>query len=344
MTGERAADLLVPAARLATALPDAFDRDVAALVHPAGRDFGGDEKRPALVGVPFDTTTMGRRGSKHGPAAIRQAMSGLLAYHGGYGVDLSGYGGVSDVGDVAVVDTDVEETWRRISVVTQRLARRRAPMLIIGGDHGLTFPALRGSVAALSESVALISLDAHYDVRPDHRGQPASGVPFRYALERLNGRVDPRACSQIGIAGWENSPLAADYLAARGVRAFSSRDAHRRGIEAILAEVAERAARAEATWLTFDIDAADAAFAPGTNAPTIGGLTSHQFLECVWQLSRLPGVVGVDVVEVSPPLDVGGVTVLLGAHVLLTALAGLQAGLSAPCRREPRAPGGCGAA
>jgi formimidoylglutamase len=313
----------VDAPPLATALPDPFDRDVASLVHRGG-GLGGDPERPALVGVPFDTTTMGRRGSKHGPAAIRQAMSGLLAYHGGYRADLSQSGGISDVGDVAVVDTDVAETWRRISVVTEALARRRAPMLIIGGDHGLTFPALRGAAAAVPGSIGLISLDAHYDVRPDHRGQPASGVPFRYALERLDGRVDPRACSQIGIAGWENSPLAADYLAERGVRAFSAREVHRDGIDAVLAEVAERAARADVIWLTFDIDAADAAFAPGTNAPTIGGLSSHQFLECAWRLGQLPGVIAADVVEVSPPLDVGSITSLLGAHVLLTAFAALQ--------------------
>jgi formimidoylglutamase len=319
MTGGEA-DLLVPAAPLAAAVPDPFDRDVASLVHPVGEDDGG---RPALLGIPFDTTTMGRRGSKHAPAAIRRALSGLLAHHGGYG-DLGESAGLDDFGDVAVVDTDVGETWRRISVVTERLAARGQPMLILGGDHGLTFPALRGALGARTGSVALISLDAHYDVRPDHRGQPASGVPFRYALERLDGRVDPHASSQVGIAGWENSPLAAAYLAERGVRTVSSREVHREGLAPVLDEVSERAAAADLVWLTFDIDAADAAHAPGTNAPTIGGLTSHQYLECAWQLSRLPGVIGIDVVEVSPPLDVGDATVLLGAHVLLTALAGLH--------------------
>lgn len=324
MTGPEAAELLVPAAPIPAALPDPFDRDVASLVHPVGDDNDGGQ-RPALLGIPFDTTTMGRRGSKHAPGAIRRALAGLLAYHGGYGADLAESRGLDDFGDVAVVDTDVEETWRRISVVTGMLAARGLPMLILGGDHGLTFPALRGALGARAGSVALISLDAHYDVRPGHRGQPASGVPFRYALERLDGRVDPHASSQIGIAGWENSPVAAAYLEDRGVRTVSSREVHRDGVAAALAEVSERAASADGVWLTFDIDAADAAHAPGTNAPTIGGLSSHQFLECTWQLSQLPGVIGIDVVEVSPPLDVADATVLLGAHVLLTALAGLHA-------------------
>lgn len=318
------AEFLVPAAPLLPAIPDPFDRHIAELVHPTA--VADDRRaRPALVGVPFDTTTMGRRGSKHAPGAVRQSMASLLAYHGGYEVDLSEAGGLSDFGDVAVVDTDVKETWRRISAVTDALARRRQPMFILGGDHGLTFPAVRGAASALPGSIALISLDAHYDVRPDHRGQPASGVPYRYALEQLDGRVDPEASSQIGIAGWENSPVAARYLRDQGVRVASSREVQRAGVGAIVAEVTERARRANAVWITCDIDAVDAAFAPGTNAPTIGGLTSHQFLEFVWEFSQLLGVVGVDVVEVSPPLDSGGITTLLGAHVLLTALAGLHA-------------------
>jgi formimidoylglutamase len=329
VTGSEAAALLVPAVPIDAALPDPFDRDVASLVHPV-RDGGEGSGRPALLGIPFDTTTMGRRGSKHAPGAIRRALASLLAYHGGYGADLTESGGVDDFGDVAVVDTDVEETWRRISVVSAMLAARGLPMLILGGDHGLTFPALRGALDARSGSVALVSLDAHYDVRPGHRGQPASGVPFRYALERLDGRVDPHASSQIGIAGWENSPLAAAYLRDRGVRTVSSREVHDAGVAAVIAEVSERAAAADGIWLTFDIDAADAAHAPGTNAPTIGGLSSHQFLECAWALSRLPGVIGIDVVEVSPPLDVGDATVLLGAHVLLTALAGLHVSGGSP--------------
>lgn len=316
-------DLLIRSSARGPALPDPFDRDVASLFHPPG-DPEEPSPRPALIGVPFDTTTMGRRGSKHGPDAIRQALSGLLAYHGGYRVDLSKSPGATDYGDVAVVDTDVTETWRRISAVTEALARREGPLLVIGGDHGLTFPALRGAISSRPGSVALISLDAHYDVRPHHRGQPASGVPFRYALERLDERVYPKASSQIGVAGWENSPLAADYLEERSVKTFSSRDVHRAGVEEVSNAVIARAARADTVWLSFDIDAADAAYAPGTNAPTIGGMTSHQFLEFAWRLSQLPHITGVDIVEVSPPLDVAGMTSLLAAHVLLNVMAGLH--------------------
>ncbi len=316
---------LIEATELHAPIRDPFDHPVADVVRPAGATF---ESEPllSLMGVPFDTTTMGRRGSRHAPAGIRQTLAGLLSHHAGFGVDLADGGGIADFGDVDVVETDVEETWSRISAATRELAGAGRPLSVLGGNHGLTFPALRGALEARAGTVALVSLDAHYDVRPSHRGQPASGVPFRYALERLDGRVPPGACTQIGIAGWENSGQAAAYLADRAVRVFPARHVHRHGLDGVLEETLGRADEADGLWLTLDIDAVDVAHAPGTNAPTVGGLTSDQLLEIVWTLARHPRLIGLDVVEVSPPFDVADATQLLAAHALLTALAARQAG------------------
>jgi agmatinase len=298
---------------------DPYERKVAELLHDdMGEDANGS--LASLVGVPFDTTTMGRRGSKHGPAGIRRALATLLPYHAGYCADLAGSGGLVDYGDVEVVDTDVEATWSRISAVVRVLAAKERPLVVLGGDHGLMFPVVRGLSQAREGSIALISLDAHFDVRPSHRGQPASGVPFRYCLDCLDGRVLPEASTQIGAAGWENVSAAATYLRELGVAVHTARDVHRGHLDAILAETVQRASVADLVWLTLDIDVLDAAFAPGTNAPTVGGLSSHQFLEIVWELSKLPALAGIDVVETSPPLDPGGITQLVAAHAVLTFL------------------------
>lgn len=329
---EEQSAFLIGAAPLAPVVRDSFDRPATDLLHLPG-DLPAQAALLSLVGVPFDTTTMGRRGSKHGPAAIREALKGLISYHAGYDVDLGASEGLVDYGDVDVVDTDVGETWSRISVVTRNLASHERPVAVIGGDHGLTFPALRGLTEARGGTVALVSLDAHFDVRPDHRGQPASGVPYRYALERLGGRVLPHASSQIGAAGWENSVGAVEYLREQGVRTVSSREIHRLGSDAVVSEVLERATAADMFWLTLDIDVVDAAYAPGTNAPTIGGLTSHQFLELVWLLAGVKTLVGIDIVELSPPLDQGGITSLLAAHALLTVLAARHAAAAQSDRR-----------
>ncbi len=298
---------------------DPYDSGVAALLLD-GEPQGAVAPVASMVGVPFDTTTMGRRGAKHGPAGIREAFAGLLTYHAGYDSDLHGSGGIADYGDVRVVDTDVETTWARITEAVRVLASESRPLIVLGGDHGLTFPTVRGLAAARAGSIALISLDAHFDVRPSHRGQPASGVPFRYCLEQLDGRLLNEACTQIGSAGWENAGVAASYLRERQVTVHSARDVHRGDLDAIIADTARRAAAADLVWLTLDIDVVDAAFAPGTNAPTVGGLTSHQLLELVWGLSQIPGLAGIDVVETSPPLDQTGITQLLAAQAVLTFL------------------------
>jgi arginase family enzyme len=147
-------------------------------------------------------------------------------------------------------------------------------------------------------------------------------VPFRWALEQLE--VRPDASTQIGIAGWENSSRAAAYLEQRGVQVFPARAVHRDGVDGVLTTTAQRAEQADGLWLSVDIAAVDAAFAPGTNAPTVGGLTSDQLLEIVWTLARSPRLIGLDIVEVSPPYDVGGATQNLAAQTLLTALAARQ--------------------
>ena len=308
---------------------DGFDFAVSDLLHLPGSD---EARRSllSLVGVPFDTTTMARRGAKEAPGAIRRALAGLLSFHAGFGIDLADSGGMVDYGDVDAVGTSVVETWERIRAVVAELSRHDRPLAVLGGDHGLTYPTLQGLVDAEDRSIALISLDAHYDVRPDHHGQPASGVSFRYALEKLKGNVLPEASTQIGIAGWENSPRGEAYLKERGVLTYSSREVGREGVEAVAAKALERAANADGLWLTLDIDVADAAFAPGTNAPTIGGLTSGELLEFTFCLASCPRLRGLDIVEVSPPLDVGGITTLLASQVLLTALAARHRGGRGP--------------
>jgi arginase family enzyme len=254
-----------------------FERRAADLLHEAA-PHGGEVPLASLVGVPFDTTTIRRRGSKQGPAGIRRALAALLPYHAGYDADLANSTGLVDSGDVQVLDTDVEATWTRISTVVRGLATQDPPLVILGGDHGLTFPAVRGLSEGREGSIALISLDAHFDV---HRGH----------------------------------------------------------LDRILAETVHRASAADLVWLTLDIDVVDAAFAPGTNAPTVGGLSGHHFLEVVWELSKLPTLAGVDLVETSPPFDSGGITQCVAAHAVLTFL-GARATTRASARAGRPSSGG----
>jgi len=310
--------LLFPAQPLHAPIPDPHQVALADYV-TCYRE--GEQHSALLLGVPFDTTTLGRAGSRQGPHAIRHALADLLGYDADTGMDLDGMPPVGDVGDVDVLHTDVNATWDRITAVTTDLAGEEAPLIVLGGDHGLTFPVLRGVVAGSGKRLGVVNLDAHYDLRPSYHGQPASGVPFRYALERLDGAIRAEHCTHIGMTGWANSRGAAAYAEQAGLRVYSCEDLRAGSLDAIADAAIERAAGADGLWISIDIDVVDGAFAPGTGNPTVGGIDSRELLRLVRLLAAAPAVVGLDVVEVAPQYDVSGITAKLAAAAITTFLA-----------------------
>lgn len=277
-----------------------------------------------LVGVPFDTTTLGRRGSGHGPGAVRDALAACFSYDPNWGVDLSDGPGAADLGNVDVVLTDVETTWQRISEAV-RAARGEVPLVILGGDHGVTFPTLRGLTAGEPEPIGVVNVDAHFDVRVSQDGQVSAGVPFRYALERLDGALRGPNFVELGAGGWRNTRFYHDYLDEQGAHVVTARQLARGDFDTQVGRAFELAADGtRGIWLSIDADAFDAAVVPGTAAPAVAGLTAWQGLEIVWAFGQRDDVLGMDIVEVAPPYDPAGITASFAAHLLLTFLAARQ--------------------
>ena len=183
--------------------------------------------------------------------------------------------------------------------------------LAVGGDHSVTLPVLRGLVS--NGPVGLIHVDAHTDTWDEFMGSHYThGAPFRRAVEE--GLIDPLRTIQIGIRGAQNSTEGWDYSASSGMRVVFMDEVSRVGVEAVAKE-AMRTVGDRPTYLSFDIDSIDPAFAPGTGTPEVGGLTS---VESLTLLRALRGVslMGADVVEVAPPFDPAGITSLLAATVM----------------------------
>jgi formimidoylglutamase len=292
-------------------------------VRPAAEVAPGEEGA-ALVGIPFDTTTLGRGGARHGPAAVRTALAACLCYDAGFGVDLAGTPRVADWGDVDVVHTDVEETWRRVSDVVESLVRPGLPLVVVGGDHGLTFPVLRG-LAAGERRLGIVNVDAHFDVRVSQRDQVSAGVPFRYLLEQLPELVSGRNLVEFGIGGWRNSRVYADFLREHGARVISAREVRRGDLDALVQEALAVAGDGpDGVWLSIDVDGVDGAQAPGTGTPATAGIASFQLLELVWAFGCDSKAVGLDVMEVAPVWEHGTATAALAAACILTFLAGRE--------------------
>lgn len=314
-------DLLFTPRPFAAPINDPYERPVAEIIRPASEVEGTPLAN--MFGIPFDTSILGRRGAKSGPGAVRAGLETFLSYDPNIDVDLSGAPRVADHGDVDVMFTDVDATWDRVTKVTKGIVELGSPVVAIGGDHGLTFPLIRGVSQAVEGRVGVISVDGHLDVRISHHGEKSSGVPFRYMLEELPDKVRGENFTEFGIGGWLNTKMYRDYLAEKRARVITGREIWKGDFAALVREAIERAADGtEAMYLTFDIDAIEGAVVGGTNSPAIGGLHPFEALELVFEFAKHPKALAMDVMEVAPVYDSSGLSERTAGSLILHFLAG----------------------
>lgn len=276
----------------------------------------------SVMGVPYDGGTTNRAGTRHGPRALREASMMLRPFH--HVTKTSPYSDhrVADFGDCPVDPIDIEQS---LALVTNHFARFAATgtrTLTAGGDHLITLPILRA--LAKDGPVGLIQFDAHSDTNDSYFGghRFTHGTWVRRAIEeRL---IDPRRCVQIGVRGTRYAPDGNDFAEAAGVATLYIEDVHRLGHAGVAAEIA-RITQSRPSYLSFDIDGVDPAFAPGTGTPEVGGFTVYDAQAMLRGLAGLP-LIGADLVEVCPPFDPSGGTALVGATLMFEILCLMAAG------------------
>ena len=277
---------------------------------PHTRDLTGVDV--AVVGIPYDSATSNRSGTRFGPRAIREQSLLLWGYNNALRINPFEALKVIDYGDVNVIPVDIQGTHQAIEQEVGELLAANCRVIALGGDHSTTLPLLRAH-AKRHGPLAVVHFDAHPDTWDEEfPGRKYShGTPFRRAIEE--GLIDTNAYLQIGIRG--PTPAANDYADAvqLGARMITLDEALSMGIEAVVDEVKRRVGNRQ-VYLTFDIDVVDPAFAPGTGTPEVGGFTSVQILKLVRGLRGLD-LVGCDLVEVSPPFDSQGITAILAANL-----------------------------
>jgi agmatinase len=265
----------------------------------------------AIVGAPFDTGATFRAGARFGPEGIRSASHLLRRYNPSQDVSIFDHLSVIDYGDVPVVPGYIEESYRRIAERLEPIHRAGVIPIVLGGDHSIVLPELRAA-AAVHGPLALVQFDSHPDTWDAYFGRKHThGTPFRRAVEEE--LLLPERSIQMGMRGsiydagdWEDArELGFDLVPTDAVRKL--------GIEKTIARIRERVGDAK-TYVSFDVDFVDPAFAPGTGTPEIGGFTSREAQEFVRGLSSLD-LVGCDVVEVYPAYDPAQITALLAANV-----------------------------
>jgi agmatinase len=263
----------------------------------------------AVVGVPYDLATTNRPGTRLGPRAIR-AASASLAWCRPYAWDFDPFErlNVVDWGDVFFDHGEPHKAPEAIGAQFAEFAARGVTALALGGDHFITYPILQ-ALHAKHGPVSLIHFDAHSDTWRDAEGRIDHGTMFFHAARR--GFVDPGRSIQIGMRTHNDE--------SHGFSVLDARWLHTHGVDACVAAIRERVG-GHKCYVSFDIDFLDPAFAPGTGTPVVGGFSTHDALRLVRGLAGLE-IVGMDVVEVSPPFDTSELTALAGASIAQELLA-----------------------
>ena len=265
-----------------------------------------------FVGVPMDHGTSNRSGTRHGPRQIRAESCMLRPFNMATGAAPFDHLQVADIGDVPINTFDLKKTVDIISDHYDNILAHDAIPLTLGGDHTLTWPILR-SIAKKHGPVALIHIDAHADINDTMFGEKvAHGCPFRRAWE--DGCLQNNKVFQIGLRGTGYSPDDFNWGREQGWTVIQAEDLWYKSLSPLMAEIRAKIGDTP-TYLTYDIDSLDPAFAPGTGTVEVGGLTIWQALEIVRGCAGL-NLVGCDLVEVSPPYDTTGNTALIGANLL----------------------------
>jgi formimidoylglutamase len=276
-----------------------------------------------MLGVPFDGASVVRSGSRHGPDAIREAMGNhtMFATSANALIEVD----VKDVGDLGVVLTDMRSTFAGLADAVEAFRRDRRGLVILGGDHSISWPILEGLTRASSGRVGVIHFDQHHDLREAHFGAESSGVPFRKAMNFDLNPVLGRNLTQIGIADFSNSPVHDRYAREEGVAVYSNAEVLACGIDGYVEEAIRRAADGtEAIHVSVDVDVIDQAQAPGTAAPNAYGLDARDLYRALRRIGREPSVMSLDIVEISPLLEPGNLSGNVGALLVLSFLLGVS--------------------
>lgn len=265
----------------------------------------------AIFGVPWDGGTTNRPGPRHGPRQVRDMSSMIRRTHGVTKRSPYKLCRVADLGDAPTNPIDLQRALRTIGDFAAGIVDAGAIPLAIGGDHLSSLALLRG--AGRRQPLGMVHFDAHQDMADTYFNglKYTHGTPFRRAIEE--GLLDPKRVVQIGIRGSIYGTEDEEWTAAQGIRVIYIEEVDDLGPEGVAAE-ARRVAGKGPTYLSFDIDSIDPAFAPGTGTPEFAGLVPREVNRILRGLAGID-FVGADVVEVSPPFDASGGTAIVAANV-----------------------------
>ncbi|MGE5251573.1 MAG: agmatinase [Bacteroidota bacterium] len=264
----------------------------------------------SILGIPFDGLASARRGAAMGPQRMR-FWSGHLTP---FSEDRTKLGciRIADLGDI-----EVEDPAHDFEIVRQKIEVLENVPILLGGDHSVTIPIFQAQRNRFSgKRLGVLWVDAHPDLCDEFNG---SRLSHACVLRRgLEAGIEPRDVCLVGLRSWEEQEI--DLIENGHMHVFSAADVAELGMKSVAADLRRVLSRCEAVHISLDIDCLDPAVAPGTGIPEAGGMSSRDVLTLIHCLQGLP-LVGLDVVEVAPPLDPSEATVFAALKFIMEFIA-----------------------
>ena len=289
----------------------------------------------AIVGVPHDCGTTYRPGTRFGPQGIRRISALYTPYNYEMGVDLREQITLCDVGDIFTIPANNEKSFDQISKGIAHVFSSGAFPIILGGDHSIGFPTVRGVCRHLGDKkVGIIHFDRHVDTQEIDLDERMHTCPWFHATNMANAPA--KNLVQLGIGGWQVPREGVKVCRERGTNVLTVTDITEMGLEAAAQYAIERATDGtDCVYISFDIDCIDAGFVPGTGWPEPGGLMPREALKLLELIVRNVPVCGLEIVEVSPPYDISDMTSLMATRVICDTMAHLVVSGQLPRKEKP---------
>ena len=289
----------------------------------------------AVVGIPHDCGTTYRPGTRFGPQGIRRISALYTPYNYEMGVDLREQITLCDVGDVFTIPANNEKSFDQISKGVAHVFASGAFPILLGGDHSIGFPTVRGVCRHLGDKkVGIIHFDRHVDTQEIDLDERMHTCPWFHATNMANAPAQNLV--QLGIGGWQVPREGVKVCRERGTNVLTVTDITEMGLEAAARYAIERATDGtDCVYISFDIDCIDAGFVPGTGWPEPGGLLPREALKLLELIVRNVPVCGLELVEVSPPYDISDMTSLMAARVICDTMAHLVVSGQLPRKAKP---------
>ncbi len=289
----------------------------------------------AIVGVPHDCGTTYRPGTRFGPQGIRRISALYTPYNYEMGVDLREQITLCDVGDIFTIPANNEKSFDQISKGIAHVFSSGAFPIILGGDHSIGFPTVRGVCRHLGDKkVGIIHFDRHVDTQEIDLDERMHTCPWFHATNMANAPAENLV--QLGIGGWQVPREGVKICRERGTNVLTVTDITEMGLEAAAQYAIERATDGtDCVYISFDIDCIDAGFVPGTGWPEPGGLMPREALKLLELIVRNVPVCGLEIVEVSPPYDISDMTSLMATRVICDTMAHLVVSGQLPRQEKP---------